>query len=315
MSTMHAVRFHADEQNPSVQRIDRPEPQAHQARLRVTLACVCDDDLRSEAMPDATGTVTMGREGVGTVESVGQSVDTSLVNQRATFECVFPCGECDLCRSGLSAHCPERNDLGQIGGADGCFAHYVIVPASALVAVPDGIDDERALHASRRVRIEGRPYITVLGDSRPALVMGQVLSRLNAQVRVVGRDEHSLALCEKWGIRHRPANEPGLHADQDVVVDCSGDPHAVELARAMVRPRGTVISTMPAGIPLPPATVVQKELDVLGTSGGRVKEGVALLEDDRYHTAGLITQRVKLADAPNGINAHKNGALAVAIEC
>lgn len=266
----------------------------------------------------------MGREGVGVVESVGDGVDASQVGRRVTFECVFPCGACDLCRSGLSAHCADRSEFGEIGGEDGCFAEYAVVPAWALVDVPESVDDERALHArqfgrarhaSQRVRIEGRPYITVLGDSRSALVTGQVMSRLNAQVRIVGWDEDRLSLCEKWGIRHRPANEPGLHADQDVIVDCSGGAQAMELAMAMVRPRGAVLATMPGAGALPSEAVVRKELDILGTSGGSVKEGMALLAEERYHTAGLITERVKLVDAAKGIRAYEQGAPGVSIEC
>jgi hypothetical protein len=59
----------------------------------------------------------------------------------------------------------------------------------------------------------------VLGDGPLGLVMVQVMSRLNASVRLIGRHADKLAICEKWGVKHRLADEVGRRDDQDVVVD------------------------------------------------------------------------------------------------
>lgn len=324
MSQMRAVRVGGRRGPARVERVDVPEVVEGFSLIRMQRVGLCEEDLRVATESRGENAVTMGREGIGVVEAVGAGGDDSLVGVRVTFEPVTPCGSCELCKRGLSTHCPDRKDLGEMHGLDGCLAEFALVPNASVVRVPESMDEERALqarlfgkarHASLRVRLEGRPYITILGDSRKALAMGQVMSRLNAQVRVIGWDERRLALCEKWGIRHRHADEPGLHADQDVVVDCSGGVEAVELAMAMIRPRGTVIATMFRGLSLHAGAVVGKELDILGTSGGSATEGLALLEDVSYNTDGLVTRRATLDDAVKALHAFHEGEPGVSIEC
>ena len=324
MSDMQAMRVGGKRGSARMQRVDLPVEASGCAIVRMVRASVSHADLRTAVEYRGADAITMGHEGVGVVESVAPGCDGSLVGARVTFEASLPCKECELCRKGLSAHCRSRCDMGEGGGFDGCFSELFSVPVSMLVRLPDSVDDERAAqaslfarahHASQRVRIDGRPYITVLGDNREALVMGQVLARLNAQVRVIGWDEGRLALCEKWGVRSRLASEPGLHEDQDVVVDCSGGVEAIELAMAMIRPRGVILSTVPDGLSIHASALVVKELDVLGTTGGSVAKGVSLLEQAEYSTDGLVTKRVKLDDAVvGGVHALHGGELGILIE-
>ncbi|CAE7262685.1 mscS [Symbiodinium necroappetens] len=293
------------------------------AIVTMSTASVCLDDVRVAKEMRADDPMTMGREGVGVVASVGEGDDDSLVGTRVTFESSFPCRTCELCKKGLSAHCRERVDLGEEDGLEGCFAEAVKIPVKGLVKAPEALDDERVLcarvfalarHAGQRVRIDGRPYITILGDTREALVMGQVMSRLNAQVRVISWKDERLALCEKWGIRHRHADEPGLHADQDVVIDCAGTYESVEMTMAMIRPRGTVLATVEHGLLVHATSVVGKELDVLGTGGGTIAEGLALLADSAYQTAGLFTKRSTMDNAVEAVHAMALDELGATIE-
>ena len=68
-----------------------------------------------------------------------------------------------------------------------------------------------------------------------------VMAKLNASVRLVGRYSEKLAVCEKWGIKHRHVDDVGRRSDQDIVVDCTGSPDGLDLALRLVRPRGTVV--------------------------------------------------------------------------
>src|SRR5690606_14517426 len=144
---------------------------------------------------------------------------------------------------GLARHCAAARMLGAT--LDGCFADAFTLPVHNLVELPASVDDDAgafaaaladALHASTQIRLEGKPYITVLGDSATALLCAQVMSALNASVRVVGSREEHLALCEKWGVKHRPLRDVGRRADQDVVVVCDDRPDALADALRMVRP-------------------------------------------------------------------------------
>lgn len=320
---MRAVRIGGPKGTARLEQVELPVESEGHAIVRMQRVSLGPADVIVAMEMREDDPMTMGREGVGILESVGAGVDESLVGKRVAFETRYPCRVCELCKTGLSAHCADRLILGGMRGFDGCLADFVSIPATGLLAVPDGVDDEAALfagavaqarHASVRVRIEGRPYITILGDSREALVMGQVMSKLNAQVRVIGWDEDRLTLCEKWGVRHRRADEPGLHEDQDVVIDCAGTLASAEIALAMIRPRGTILATVRRGVSFLTEKVVRKELDILGCSGGTVADGIAAIKQGIIDPTGLITKRVSMDEAVSGVRAMAVGELGVSIE-
>src|SRR5690606_9211958 len=94
------------------------------------------------------------------------------VGDRIIAAMILPCGACERCRRGLGSHCPQRLVPGVERG-DGCFSERFTLPVSALVRVPDAVDDDRAvfvhdvaaaLQAARQLDAQGGGYITVLGD-------------------------------------------------------------------------------------------------------------------------------------------------------
>lgn len=261
----------------------------------------------------------LGAEFVGVVERVEPDPDRGLPEsdakkwkgKRVVGSARVPCGACDLCTRGLARHCAGARTLGDT--LDGCFADAFTLPLANLVEAPKSVDDDAAvfaqpladaLHTAAQVRVEGKPYITILGDGALALLCAQVMSRLNASVRVVGVHERNLELCEKWGVKHRPLAEVGRRADQDVVVECTGSADGLRDALRMVRPRGTVLLKS-AGVAreadLRP--IVEGELHVLGSRGGSVAEAVERLAKGEIDCASLITRRAKLDDGVNALHA------------
>ena len=116
-------------------RTDHPEPQARadEAVVAVRLAGVCRTDLEiTRGYMGFRG--VMGHEFVGTVARGPRPWRGKRVV--AEINCV--CLRCDLCRSGLSNHCPHRTVLG-IDGRDGVFAERVAVPIRNLHKVPDSL--------------------------------------------------------------------------------------------------------------------------------------------------------------------------------
>ena len=162
-----------------------------------------------------------------------------------------------------------------------------------------------AVNVMQRLRIEARPYITVLGDGRLGLLTAQVLARLNASVRVLGKHAAKLELCERWGIRHRLVDDVTPRADQDVVVDCTGSTTGLVMAMRLVRPRGTIVlKTTVAdqqGVDLSP--IVIHEIDVVGSRCGPFPDALSLLADEAIEVIGLISRRVRLEDGVEGLRA------------
>jgi threonine dehydrogenase-like Zn-dependent dehydrogenase len=312
-------------------RVNPPVPAPGEALIRVTRVAICREDLEEAkrvgtgngpgAVPGAAS-VTLGSQFVGLVEKVSPvlSGTTSgweprrIVGKLVAVNPDIACGKCDLCQRGLASHCRARVSLGS--QRDGGLADLVCVPLSNLHVVPEHVDDDRAVfaasvaaaaHTAMQLRVEGRPYITVLGDGPVGLLTAQVLSRLNASVRVLGKHEAKLELCAKWGVKHRLASEAGLRADQDVVIDCTGTREGLEAALKMVRPRGKVlVKAVPTGA-VDIAPVVAGEIELLGSRGGSIPEALSLIAREQVDVVSLISRRFKL-DA--GIEAMRAAASA-----
>jgi len=258
----------------------------------------------------------LGREFVGRVESVVGADERGLLGRRIVAQPSLSCGACDRCVGGLRMHCRKRLVLG-MQGRDGALAELCAVPLSSLVLLPDSVDDEAgscaalvaaAMQVRRQITVEGKPFITVLGDGPLGLVTVQVLAKLNASVRLIGRHASRLARCEKWGIRHRLAGEIGHHADQDVVVDCTGSDSGLELALRIVRSRGTIIrkTLLPrANSSAPPdlSPLVSHEITLAGSGEGPVGEAVGALSRGEVDVVSLLTGRVAFEQVPAWLHA------------
>lgn len=283
-----------------------PEPAPGEALVRTLRAGMTSVDGEiCQGMLGFTG--VLGHEFVGIVESI-EDDDHRLLGKRVVGSITSACGRCDLCLGGLSRHCRHRTILG-MDGRDGCLADRFTIPLHNLVRVPDSVDDDHAvfaqllssaIQAARQLTIEGKPYITVLGDGPLGLLMVQVMAKLNASVRLVGHYSEKLAVCEKWGIKHRHLDDVGRRADQDVVVDCTGTSTGLEVALQLVRPRGKVVlktlvsstARVAPGVDLTP--VVLNEIEIIGSHDGPVSEAIAMLERREIDVVSLITRRMKL---------------------
>lgn len=298
-----------------------------EALIRPTRLCIGSADLAVVAGRVAFNGV-MGHRFVGVVEKLHEGAKPeeakAWVRKRVVGSISVVCGKCERCRQGLSAHCQVRTVLG-LAGRNGCFAERFTLPIVNLHEVPKAVGDDAAvfaeplagvLHAGHMLRIEGKPYVTVLGDGLTGLLAAQVLVKLNASVRLLGTNPDKLALCEKWGIKHRHIDEVGRRQDQDVIVDCSGSPRGLELAMQLVRPRGKiVIRTTPAPIPTPGivpergvdlALAVVNELELIGARCGRLNDALDLLAKGAVETASLVTTRTKLE---RGVEALRHAAM------
>lgn len=300
---MHAIRF--DGLRTTLAQTEPPVADSGEAIIRPRWVALSPFDLSPQhGMP-----ITLGHQFVGVVESLGPDADRETrrrwEGKRVVGSIDIVCSKCDLCRAGLAAHCRHRRMLG-MRGWEGCLAERFKLPVRNLVEITASVDDQEAvfahmlsgaLHAAQLVRVEGKPYVTVLGDSAEALLCAQVMARLNASVRLLG--ERQFTLCEKWGIKHRHQGEVGRRQDQDIVVDCTADGDwGFALAMQLVRPRGRIVlrgnAALSGGLNLAP--LIEDELQVLGARHGSIADAVAMLASGAIDTLPLITKRARLAD-------------------
>lgn len=316
-------------------RVNPPAPAPGEALIRVTRAALCRDDLE-QARASAPGAgavgVTLGTQFVGTVEKINPALTGATMGwepRRLNGKLVavnpdIACSRCDMCQRGLAPHCRARVRLGC--ERDGGLADLVCVPLSNVHLVPEHVDDDRAVfaasvaaaaHTATQLRAEGRPFITVLGDGPVGLLTAQVLARLNASVRVLGRHENKLELCAKWGIKHRRVDEAGMRADQDIVIDCTGTREGLEAALRMVRPRGKVLvkAVPPAGSAVDIGAVVSGEIELMGSRGGSIGEALALIAREQVDVVSLISRRFRLEQGVEAFRAASSAdSLRVVVE-
>jgi alcohol dehydrogenase len=279
--------------------IPRPEPLPGEVLIRVRLAGICRTDLE----------VTRGYHGFRGVlghEFVGEVAgpeDSFLKGRRVVGEINVGCGRCDWCRRGVPGHCPERQALG-LKGRNGVMAPYFTLPAANLHLVPDEVPDEVAvftepLAAALAVGDSAPPgpgaRVLVIGDGPLGLMISWTLALSGAAVHLAGHYMEHLALAKPYGvITYLEKELPG--GSYDAVVEASGSPSGLDLALALVRPRGTVIlkSTYAAPYLLAPGSLVVPEVTVVGSRCGPFAAALALLKSGRLEPRPLIARRLPL---------------------
>jgi threonine dehydrogenase-like Zn-dependent dehydrogenase len=287
-----------------------PATVAGECLIRVLTAGVCSTDLElAKGYMSFSGVI--GHEFVGRVEDAPEA---GLVGSRVVCEINCVCGQCDLCQSGLRNHCRNRTVIG-ISRRDGCFADLIAVPQRNCFRVPDSIDDEQAVFVEplaaaiqviKQVPVDAETKATVLGDGRLGLLVAQVLQSAGvANLTLVGRHPHKLALLSQRGVLTVESDAAKPDHSQDLVVDCTGKPAGLAAAMEFVRPRGVIVlkSTYadPGAVNLAPLVI--NEVQVIGSRCGPFPDAIDLLARKQVDVTGLISKRFKLDRVADALDA------------
>lgn len=286
-------------------RFDRNQPApvliAGEAIVAPHLVGICSTDL--EIIRGYKGFRGIpGHEFVGTVRACH---DAAWIGRRVVGEINAACGHCPRCRTGDPAHCPARTTLG-IDRRPGAFAQRVSVPVACLHAVPDGLTDEAAVFAeplAAALEILEQSHITpgarvaVVGDGRLGTLCALVLRLPGCAVELIGRHPERWPLFASMGVRACAAADAG-DAAYDVVVDCTGQPSGLALARRLVRPRGRLVlkSTYVGAADIDLTRVVVDEIQLIGSRCGPFAAALRLLAGGLVDPTPLIAGRFPLHD-------------------
>lgn len=135
--------------------VSLPDPGPGQVRVRLSAAGVCHSDLSlaNGTLPQALPTV-LGHEGAGRVESLGPDITRTDIapGQHVVLNWSPPCRECwfctnnepYLCEQGLASASRSHASLEDgtpvfPGLGTGAFAEATVVPAHAVLPLPEGI--------------------------------------------------------------------------------------------------------------------------------------------------------------------------------
>ncbi|MCW2747910.1 MAG: alcohol dehydrogenase [Nocardioidaceae bacterium] len=180
-----------------------------------------------------------GHEWCGTVAAVGAGVDPGWLGRRTTGDTQIGCGHCHRCLSGRQHVCEDRHEIGIRRGFDGALAEQMSVPVSALLPLPDAIDDTagalvepggNALRAVRAADVTAGERLLVLGPGTIGLLAAQFALAQGCEVHVLGVTTPSLEFAASLGVTGAWTLDQLPDLRWDAVIDASN--HAASPARA-----------------------------------------------------------------------------------
>jgi 2-desacetyl-2-hydroxyethyl bacteriochlorophyllide A dehydrogenase len=270
---------------------DVPEPEAAPGDVVVDVqrAGVCGTDVEfytgeMQYLHDghAAYPIRIGHEWMGTVGAIGDGVDPSWLGRRVTGDTMLGCGVCRRCLDGRQHVCAARAELGIRGGRPGALAERVAVPARALHALPDAVDDAlgalvepggNALRSVRAAALRPGDRALVLGPGTIGLLVAMFARAAGAEVHLMGRTEQSLAFARTLGFDGVWREDELPELPWDAVIDASNAPALPGRALELVEPGRRVVYVGLAGSPslVDSRTIALKDVTavgVLSASGG-----------------------------------------------
>lgn len=152
---------------------------------------------------------TPGGEIAGNIFAVGSRVKDWKSGDRVAVQSNLFCGECEFCLRGEESTCVRGELLGVT--RDGGFAEHVVVPARALVRLPDGVDFDTsaaltlagstAMHMlTNRAQVRAGDWVLAIGGaSGVGSAAIQIAKQLGARVISTGSTEAKRKLAQQLG--------------------------------------------------------------------------------------------------------------------
>jgi S-(hydroxymethyl)mycothiol dehydrogenase len=314
--------------------VDEPGP--GEVRVRIDATGVCHSDLHAieedgwgHALP-----LLLGHEGAGTVERVGEGVVGLADGDRVVLGWHTACGACAACARGLPRQCKRPPvALDRLRRADGAtltaflrtgtFATRTVVPAAAVVRIPDALPSDQAcllgcavatgvMSVLETARVWEGARVAVIGCGAVGMsaIQGARIAGAS-EIRAIDIDESKQEQATRFGATH---TEPG---PVDFVFDVVSRASTFEQALGMIASGGTVVvvGLAPAGetatVDLP--ALFRRRARVLVSHGGdhlphedfpRLAQWAL---DGRLDLASMVTRTGGLADWSDAFDAMQDG--------
>ena len=312
------------------------EPGPGEVRVRIDATGVCHSDLHAieedgwgHALP-----LLLGHEGAGTVERVGEGVVGLADGDRVVLGWHTACGACAACARGLPRQCKRPPvALDRLRRADGAtltaflrtgtFATRTVVPAAAVVRIPDALPSDQAcllgcavatgvMSVLETARVWEGARVAVIGCGAVGVsaIQGARIAGAS-EIRAIDIDESKQEQATRFGATH---TEPG---PVDFVFDVVSRASTFEQALGMIASGGTVVvvGLAPAGetatVDLP--ALFRRRARVLVSHGGdhlphedfpRLAQWAL---EGRLDLASMVTRTGGLADWSDAFDAMQDG--------
>jgi alcohol dehydrogenase len=282
----------------------------------------------------------LGHEIVGRIDRIGPSAAErwqAAVGDRVIVEASFGCGRCERCRRGSYQMCADDQGYGgRLSAADpphlwGAYGQFLYLPPRARVhRVSERITPEIGVvigavlaNGIRWVQTMGNAGIgdtVVIFGPGPQGLACTIASHAAGASRIIvvglARDRARLDLARAFGATDALIASGSTVTEiaeltegrlADVAIDVTANPGAAGQAASVVRPLGTFVMAGSKGgapVELPWDKLVAGEIRVLGVNSHEtqaVRAAVQLAEAGRYPLERMLTHRLPLAQADEGI--------------
>jgi alcohol dehydrogenase len=231
---------------------EKPKPTIQKttdAIVKITKTTICGTDLHilKGDVPAVEDGTTLGHEGVGVIEEVGDGVSNFKKGDHVLISCITACGKCDNCKRQMYSHC---EDGGWILGhmIDGTQAEYVRIPHAdtSLYHIPKDADEEALVMLSDILptgfevgvlngKVKPGDVVAIVGAGPiglAALLTAQFYSP--AEIIMVDLDNNRLKVSKEFGAT-------------DTVN--SGEENAVDKIMELTDGKGVDVSIEAVGVP------------------------------------------------------------------
>lgn len=269
-----------------------PEPGRNQVRVRVHACGICHSDSWAKVggYPGSSWPLVPGHEIAGTVDAVGPDVHRWSEGQRVGVGWFGGnCGWCEACRAGDFINCEHMPIPGIT--TDGGYADHVVVAASALARIPDGITDEDAaplmcagvttFNALRHSPAGGGDLVAVLGLGGLGHLGVQYAAKLGFETVAIARGGEKEELARRCGAHHyidSTATDPGEALAKlggaRVVLATATSAEAINACIGGLGRRGQIVVVGAAAEPVQaaPGALIGGGLSVVGHASGTSRD-------------------------------------------
>jgi L-idonate 5-dehydrogenase len=260
-----------------------------------------------------------GHEASGVVQAVGSGVTRVKPGDRVAINPSHPCGHCDYCRSGRGNLCRKMFFLGSASifpHAQGMFREHFVMGEAQLTPITEADISlgeiacaeplSIGLHALHRAGpvLGEKVLITGAGTIGAMCAMAARLAGA-AEVTVCDVHDRALDLARRVGadraVRSDRVDMATLADSADVTIEAAGSAAALQTCLVAVKRGGRVIQvgTLPAELPFPANSVMQRELDYRGVFRAHLAFdwAVQAIRSRRVDVRPLITAQLPLSES------------------
>jgi D-arabinose 1-dehydrogenase-like Zn-dependent alcohol dehydrogenase len=297
-----------------------PEPDRAQVRIKVEACGICHSDVlvKQGLWPGLKYPRVPGHEIAGRIDAVGQDVAQWKPGQRVGVGWHGGhCFVCDPCRRGEFIVC--QNEKITALSFDGGYAEYMIAPAEAVAAIPDGLSSAEAApllcagittyNALRHAGAMPGDLVAVLGIGGLGHLGIQYARQMGFRTVAIGRGADKEGLTRKLGAHEYVDTSAGSPAaalqklgGARVILATAPDSKSISALVEGLGPNGklVVIGASPEPLSISPNQILGQRLAIQGWASGTAKDSEDTLRFSVLTGVRPMIERYPLEKAAEG---------------